>query len=139
MPCKASASNPKSEYRNPKQIPSPNVPMTKTSNPDGACGLQRCATGFGSFGFWSFDIVSSFGFRASNLVKFWVLRKAGSRSRPYGRESSVGPDSLLPDGQWFEAMGTELRSLRILDKSDFGFDTYEHIIQLDAYEDNMKP
>ena len=69
MPCKAvSPSKPKFEYRNPKQIRSPNVPMTETTYANSAYGLGSCATQFGSFGFWSFDIVSSFGFRASNLA-----------------------------------------------------------------------
>jgi hypothetical protein len=65
MPGKAlTPSNPKFEYRNPKQIRSPNVPMTETTYLNSAYGLESCAKQFGSFGFWSFDIVSSFGFRA---------------------------------------------------------------------------
>jgi hypothetical protein len=35
--------------------------------PSGAYGAERCASRFGAFGFWSFDIVSSFGFRAWDL------------------------------------------------------------------------
>ena len=48
--------NSKYEYRNPKQIQSYNVLMTKTNTP--SCILEtKCRTiQFRSFGFWSFDI-----------------------------------------------------------------------------------
>jgi len=54
--------NPKSEYRNPKQI----LRL-------GRIRLQRRIRMFQflklpGFEFWSFDIVSNFGFRASNLI-----------------------------------------------------------------------
>ena len=57
--------NPKSEYRNPKQTQSQinlKSGKFKTPNPKEAC-LEI-------YIFWSFDIVSSFGFRASNLLFF---------------------------------------------------------------------
>jgi len=46
--------NPKSEYRNPKQFQNPNDQITKTFPILG-------------FEFWSFEFVSKFGFRASDL------------------------------------------------------------------------
>jgi len=54
--------NSKSEYRNPKQIQSSNVPMTETNTQSCSLGTEcRIAQ------FRSFDIVSNFGFRDSDL------------------------------------------------------------------------
>ena len=60
--------NSKSEYRNPKQIQSINVPMLKTNAPSSIRETERRTVPFCSFGFWSFDIVSNFGFRDSNFL-----------------------------------------------------------------------
>jgi len=55
--------NPKSEFRNPKQTSRQinlNSKKSKTPNPKEAC-LEF-------YQFWSFEIVSDFGFRASNFL-----------------------------------------------------------------------
>ena len=77
--------NPKSEYRNPKQTQRQinlKSGKFKTPNPNEAC-LEFCM-------FWSFEFVSNFGFRASNLrfsnVAFFardIPRPTGARSAPY--------------------------------------------------------
>jgi hypothetical protein len=59
--------NSKSEYRNPKQIQSSNVPMTETNTPSCSLESECCTVQFWSFGFWSFHIVSNFGFWDSNF------------------------------------------------------------------------
>jgi len=66
--------NPKSEYRNPKQIPRQinlKLGKSKTPNPTEVC-LEFIL-------FWSFEIVSNFGlrglFRASNLLFLAPLRE----------------------------------------------------------------
>jgi len=63
--------NSKSEYRNPKQIQILNFLMTKTI-------FAQIFRLFGSFEFWSFDIVSEFGFRASDLKSFHFMRQIQS-------------------------------------------------------------
>jgi hypothetical protein len=58
-----SETNPKSEYRNPKQTQRQTnlkAGKSKTPNPKEAC-LEL-------YVFWSFEILSNFGFRASNLL-----------------------------------------------------------------------
>ena len=55
--------NPKSEARNPKQIRISNDQMSKTK----AYSQIQAQLRFGTFEFWSLDIVSHFGFRASDL------------------------------------------------------------------------
>jgi len=65
-----SETNPKSEYRNPKQTPRQinlKSGKSKTPNPKEAC-LEF-------YEFWSFEIVSDFGFRASNFVFLAPLRE----------------------------------------------------------------
>jgi hypothetical protein len=60
---KANEQNPKSEYRNPKQTHGQTnlkPGKSKTPNPKEAC-LEF-------YLFWSFEIVSNFGFRASTFV-----------------------------------------------------------------------
>jgi len=51
--------NPKSEIRNPKQIQMTEAQMTETLAPVGRRVLD--------FGFWSFVLVSDFGFRILNF------------------------------------------------------------------------
>src|SRR6266568_2614080 len=61
--------NPKSEYRNPKQTRRQinlKSGKSKTPNPKEAC-LEF-------YTFWSFEIVSNFGFRASNFLFLAPLR-----------------------------------------------------------------
>src|SRR5206468_10004099 len=71
-----SETNPKSEYRNPKQTQRQinlKSGKSKTPNPKEAC-LEF-------YIFWSFEIVSSFGFRASNflfLAAFALVTVSGS-------------------------------------------------------------
>jgi hypothetical protein len=57
--------NPKSEYRNSKQIRISNAPMTKTRH------VRVAIPMFDHIEFWLFSIVSDFGFRASDLVAFF--------------------------------------------------------------------
>jgi hypothetical protein len=56
--------NPKSEYRNSKQIKNPNIQNSKQNS------LIRCdqILLFWLFGFWSFEFVLDFGFRASDFL-----------------------------------------------------------------------
>ena len=64
-----SETNPKSEYRNPKQTQiqiNLKSGKSKTPNPKEAC-LEF-------YIFWSFEIVSNFGFRASNFLFLASLR-----------------------------------------------------------------
>jgi len=57
--------NPKSEYRNPKQILNSNFPMFKTELlSNRSIGIMA----FLSFGFLSLDIVSNFLFRYSSFI-----------------------------------------------------------------------
>jgi hypothetical protein len=51
--------NPKSEYRNPKQIQNSNFQMAKT---------QRLNSSISNLEFGSFDIVLDLGFRASDFI-----------------------------------------------------------------------
>ena len=60
--------NSKSEYRNPKRIPNSNFETVRF-------------IWFGTFGFRIFGIVSSFGFRASNL-RFKILGDHGEGETP---------------------------------------------------------
>jgi len=62
--------NSKSEYRNPKQIQNYNVPMSETNTPSSSFETECRTVQFRSFGFWSFAIVSNFGFRYSNFYVF---------------------------------------------------------------------
>ena len=87
--------NSKSEYRNSKQIQISNSLMTKTKS------YSRCQIRllFGSFEFWSLNIVSDFGFRASDLVSFHFIRQSQlSLTWPRGQgfiESNKGERSCL--------------------------------------------
>ena len=67
--------NPKSEYRNPKQIQNPNVSMTKTPQRG---GLVRCRQPtnhqFLSFAFLSFVFVSYLVLRISDLEHARTVR-----------------------------------------------------------------
>ncbi|OHB73228.1 MAG: hypothetical protein A2Z25_03290 [Planctomycetes bacterium RBG_16_55_9] len=56
--------NQKFEIRNPKQIRNSNIPMTKIPM---VIGIAQRREPFGTFEFLSFDIVSKFGFRASDF------------------------------------------------------------------------
>ena len=64
--------NSKSEYRNSKQIQISNSLMTKTKS------YSRCQIRllFGSFKFWSLNIVSDFGFRAPGLESLHFIRQS---------------------------------------------------------------
>jgi hypothetical protein len=66
-----SETNPKSEYRNPKQTPrQKNLKSeNENTNPNEAC--------LGFYLFWSFEIVSNFRFRASNFCWWCALRSFG--------------------------------------------------------------
>ncbi len=58
--------------RNSKQIQISKALMTKTTS----TSQYRVCLLFGSFYFWSFDIVSFFGFRASDLKTFYFIRQS---------------------------------------------------------------
>jgi len=62
--------NPKSEYRNPKQTPRQiNLKSAKSKTPN----PKEARLEFDLF--WSFEIVSNFGFRASNFLLLAPLRE----------------------------------------------------------------
>jgi hypothetical protein len=64
-----SETNPKSEYRNPKQTQRQiNLKSGKSKTPN---AKEACLE---FYIFWSFDIVSNFGFRASNFLFLAPLR-----------------------------------------------------------------
>jgi cholesterol transport system auxiliary component len=67
--------NPKSEYRNPKQTGSQiNPKLEKIQN------LQSESDLFGNLRFWSFEFVSNFGFRASKFCAWRPLRLCARHS-----------------------------------------------------------
>ena len=71
--------NPKSEYRNPKRTPIQidlKSGKSKTPDPNETC-LEF-------YLFWSFEIVSNFGFRASNLQFVTTLTLNGLHHSPAG-------------------------------------------------------
>jgi hypothetical protein len=82
----------------PKQIQISNVQMTETNPLHWNLENECRTTQFGSFGFWSFDIVSDFVFRASNFRFYGEASHTllwGASSKPF----ALGGDYLLlPSG-----------------------------------------
>ena len=70
-----SETNPKSEYRNPKQTQS-QINLNR-ENPKHRIRKEACLE---FYLFWSFEIVSNFGFRASNFLFLAPLRLCARHS-----------------------------------------------------------